>query len=121
MSGTVDRIFIASREGGAMKRVMEVEAVVGVGLSGDCYAERTGYYSGVDECEIILIEGETIDAIDAETDLAVLDDEHGRNIVTRGVRLFDLIGSGSRSATPCSSTTGPAVTVSTSTCQRSGG
>lgn len=79
-----------------MKRVMAVEAVAGEGLAGDRYAEGTGYYSGVDEREVTLIEGETIDAIDAETELAIVNGEHHGNIVTGGVKLLDLRGTRSR-------------------------
>jgi len=75
-----------------MELVDEAEAVAGAGLRGDRYAERTGYWSGIDECEVTLIEGEIVDQIDAETDVAIEHGEHRRNIITRGVPLLDLAG-----------------------------
>ncbi len=75
-----------------MEAVEEVEAVADAGLQGDRYAERTGYWSGIDECQVTLIEGEVIDQIDRETDLQIEHGEHRRNVITRGVRLLDLAG-----------------------------
>ena len=37
------------------------------GLKGDRYCERTGYYSGWDECQVTLIEAEEIEAIAADS------------------------------------------------------
>ena len=79
-----------------MKRVTAVEAVACEGLAGDHCAEGTGYCSGVDECEVTFIDAKTIDAIGAETKLAIVNGEHHRNIVTCGVKLFDLHGTRSR-------------------------
>ncbi len=78
--------------GTAMQRVEEVEAVVGGGLRGDRYERRVGYYSGVDECEVTLIEGEALDEILAQTGIQVQHGQHRRNIVTRGIRLRELAG-----------------------------
>jgi MOSC domain-containing protein YiiM len=92
VSGSVREIYIARAGGAPMESVEEVEAVVGSGLRGDRYAERTGYWSGVDECEVTLIEGEVVDQIDRETDLSIEHGEHRRNIITFGIRLLDLVG-----------------------------
>ncbi len=75
-----------------MRKVDEAEAVAGMGLKGDRYCERTGCYSGGDECQVTLIEAEELEAIAADSGLRVLDGEHRRNIVTRGVRLDALAG-----------------------------
>jgi MOSC domain-containing protein YiiM len=92
MHGTVERIFIAPRGGEPMQSVNEVEAVANGGLRGDRYERRVGYWSGVDECEVTLIEGEALDDILRETGIQVLNGEHRRNIVTRGIQLRDLTG-----------------------------
>ncbi len=90
MKGVVEEIYIAPRGGATMQRVDEVEALAGAGLRGDRYLERTGYWTGTDECQVTLIEAETLDAIRAESELRVKSGEHRRNLVTRGVRLHDL-------------------------------
>ena len=88
--GSVENIFVAPAGGERMQRVSEVEAVAGKGLAGDRYAERTGYWSGQDECQVTLIEGEGLDEIAGE--VAVTDGQHRRNIVTRGIEFSDLVG-----------------------------
>lgn len=90
MNGFVEAIYIAVAGGVPMIPVETVEAVANRGLDGDRYQRGTGYWSGIDECQVTLIEGEGIDAIVAETGLLVQCGEHRRNLITRGVRLFDL-------------------------------
>jgi MOSC domain-containing protein YiiM len=92
VSGSVREIYVARAGGAPMEPVAEIEAVAEVGLRGDRYAERTGYWSGIDECQVTLIEGEVVDQIDRETELAIEHGEHRRNIITRGVRLLELAG-----------------------------
>lgn len=74
-----------------MKRVPEIEAVVG-GLKGDRYQTGTGYWAEYDECQVTLIRLEDIEAIAAETGIAVTNGEHRRNIITKGIELLDLGG-----------------------------
>ncbi len=92
MSGMVEKIFVSSTGGAVMQAVEQVEAVTGSGLRGDRYATRTGYWSGVDECEVTLIEAEDLEEITATAGLRVLNGEHRRNLVTRGIPLEDLYG-----------------------------
>lgn len=75
-----------------MKRISEVEALVGRGLRGDRYAEGFGYYSKADPCEITLIEGEVLDMISQRSGLHVHEGQHRRNLVVRGLRLRELEG-----------------------------
>jgi MOSC domain-containing protein YiiM len=91
MEGVVEKIFVTAQGGATMKTVEQVEAVVDGGLLGDRYQTRVGYYSGVDECEVTLIEGEALDDILRQTGIQVAQGEHRRNIVTRGIRLHDLM------------------------------
>jgi len=92
MEGVVEAVFIAPRGGAQMKKVAEVEAVAASGLRGDRYMTHAGYWSPMDECQVTLIEGETLDKITAEAKLRVRNGEHRRNIVTRGIRLHELAG-----------------------------
>jgi MOSC domain-containing protein YiiM len=88
----VEDIFVAPVGGSQMQRVSEVEAVEAKGLAGDRYAERKGYWSGSDECQVTLIEGEGLDEITSTTSVDVSAGQHRRNIVTRGVDIHGLMG-----------------------------
>jgi MOSC domain-containing protein YiiM len=92
VAGVVERIFTTAKGGEPMRSVAEIEAIAGRGLKGDRYLERTGYWTSVDECEVTLIEGEDLDAITSTTKLRVLNGEHRRNLVTRGIKLVTLLG-----------------------------
>jgi len=93
MQGVVERIYVAAGGGDPMQELDGVEVLRGCGVRGDRYLNRTGYWSGVDECQITFIEGEILDRIVEETGLKVWAGEHRRNIVTRGIRLAQLLGS----------------------------
>lgn len=90
--GFIEEIYIAPQGGAKMVKVEEIEAVANLGLKGDRYLKRTGYWTGVDECEVTLIEKETIEQISTESNLQVSNGEHRRNLVTKGIRLHDLSG-----------------------------
>lgn len=92
MQGVVEEIYIAPEGGAAMKKVDAAEAVAEGGLQGDRYRTHRGYWSASDECQVTLIEKESLDKITAESDVRVLDGEHRRNIITRGIRLYELEG-----------------------------
>ena len=91
MDGAVVKIFITPAGGETMQEVEEVEALAGCGLRGDRYCKRSGYWTDVDECEVTLIEAECLEEIRAKG-ISIEDGEHRRNLVTRGVRLDDLLG-----------------------------
>ncbi len=92
MNGFVEKIFIASAGGANMEAVEEVEAQAGSGLRGDRYGNRNGYWTGVDECQVTLIESEDLEGIFQQTGIRVERGEHRRNLVTRNVRLEELEG-----------------------------
>jgi MOSC domain-containing protein YiiM len=92
MRGIVEEIYIAPEGGSKMVKVDEIEAIANLGLKGDRYLKRTGYWSGVDECQVTLIERETLELIASESDIRVSNGEHRRNLVTSGIRLHDLAG-----------------------------
>ena len=75
-----------------MRRVESIEAVEGRGLEGDRYMTRTGYWTGVDECQVTLISAEDLEEIARDTDVHVANGQHRRNIITRGIDLYDLAG-----------------------------
>ena len=89
---SVHEIYITDRGSAPMQRVDEVEAVAGAGLRGDRYAQKTGYWTGVDECQVTLISLEAIEEIAREAAIRVTNGEHRRNIITKGVDLFELAG-----------------------------
>ena len=92
MEGVVAGIFIAPDSGQPMQPLECVEAVNDCGLRGDRYLRRTGYWSGVDECQVTLIELEILHRIAEESGLVLSAGEHRRNIVTQGIRLSQLLG-----------------------------
>jgi MOSC domain-containing protein YiiM len=89
--GTVHQIYIAHQGSDPMEQVQEAEAVANEGLRGDRYCERLGYYTGLDECQLTLIQAEDLEEIQRNTGLHVLNGEHRRNIVTRDVQLAEII------------------------------
>jgi MOSC domain-containing protein YiiM len=88
----VEDLYITVIGGEPMQQMAEIEALAGAGLQDDRYATRKGYWTGVDECQVTLIEGEALDSIRATTDVRVSNGEHRRNIVTRGIWLRDVAG-----------------------------
>ncbi len=92
MQGTVEAIFIVPVGGEAMRPVAEVMGLARCGLEGDRYCKRTGYWTGVDECEATFIQAEHLDEIVETTGIGVKDGQHRRNIVTGGIQLESLRG-----------------------------
>jgi MOSC domain-containing protein YiiM len=88
---TVETIFTTDEGSAPMNEVEGIEAVERQGLRGDRYMEGTGYYSGMDECEVTFIESEAIAEIKDEYDIDLSDGRHRRNIVTSGVSVHDLL------------------------------
>ena len=89
-AGVVQAIFIATQGGQAMQRVETANALEGCGLEGDRYCTRRGYWTGVDECQVTLIEGEVLASVQAERGVHLDAGQHRRNIVTSGLPLADL-------------------------------
>jgi MOSC domain-containing protein YiiM len=85
---TVERLFVAPTKGAPQKSLQVVEALQDLGLEGDRNA-RPGRDPGV---QLTLIEGEHIDAFATATGYAMQPHESRRNVVTRGVRLNELVG-----------------------------
>jgi ADP-ribose pyrophosphatase YjhB (NUDIX family) len=77
-----------------MRSQSRVTARPGGGLGGDRYATGTGYWSNDHKVsrDLTLIEAEAIEAVSAEIGEVIGFAAPRRNIVTRGVRLNDLVG-----------------------------
>ena len=79
-----------------MESLTSVEAIAGVGLSGDRYSAGIGFYSPrptePGAREVTLLEAETLDRLRQDHDLELGPTEHRRNLTTRGVRLRELLG-----------------------------
>jgi MOSC domain-containing protein YiiM len=82
MTGTVEQIAIAAEESALPGTVDQVE-VRQAGIAGDRYAEKG---------DITLIEAEALESFTAETGIELSHEESRRQVLTRGIRLNDLVG-----------------------------
>lgn len=87
---TVTHIFVASNRGAPMQPAASVEALADDGLRGDRYAGLNK--RATSNHQVTLIELEHIEAFTRATGLALTPEMPRRNIVTRGIRLNDLVG-----------------------------
>jgi MOSC domain-containing protein YiiM len=94
MSGRVEAIHITQKGGEPMQALAAVQALPGGGLEGDRYSQKQGTYSDHPGAgrEVTLIEAEALEQLEAERGIHLDPGETRRNIVTRGVRLNDLVG-----------------------------
>jgi MOSC domain-containing protein YiiM len=82
MTGTVEQIAVAAEESALPGTVEQVD-VKATGIAGDRYADKG---------DITLIEAEALEAFTAETGIELSHEESRRQVLTRGVRLSDLVG-----------------------------
>jgi MOSC domain-containing protein YiiM len=82
VAGTVEQIAIGS-ENSALPGIVEQVEVGATGIAGDRYAEQG---------DITLIEAEALEAFTAETGIELSHEESRRQVLTRGIRLNDLVG-----------------------------
>ena len=92
VTGFVEAIYVAPRGGARAERVGEARALEGRGLEGDRYSGGTGHWSrfGLRACEVTVVEAEDLEAMQREAGVRVIDGEHRRNVVVRGLNLADL-------------------------------
>jgi MOSC domain-containing protein YiiM len=85
---SIERIFVAGKAGEPQIEARTVNVVAGAGIEGD------RYFGATDEPgqNITLVEAEEIEAFGAEAGRSIDLSATRRNLVTRGVRLNDLIG-----------------------------
>ena len=95
MTAKVDAIYIARDAGAAMEYLQEASLMAGRGIEGDRYFSGAGTFSkkltGLPDREVTLIEAEEIDRFNAQQGLSLNYGDLRRNIITRGVRLNDLV------------------------------
>jgi MOSC domain-containing protein YiiM len=91
MAGSVEQIYLADREGAPTFSVESVDAITGRGLEGDRYLAPHDAWAPSGTA-ISLIEAEAIEAIRDEHGIDLADGRSRRQVVTRGVRLNDLVG-----------------------------
>lgn len=87
--GRVESIHVAADDGGPLRRLDAATLVPGRGIEGDRYFARRSL--GPHQ-EVTLVEAEEIERFAAERGIPVEPHDTRRNIVTRGVRLNDLVG-----------------------------
>lgn len=94
--GTVVAIYTASIAEAPMQSVDEARLEAGQGLVGDRYERNTGTFSdrlkGKRDSELTLIESEQIERFNREQGLTLGLGALRRNVVTRNVRLNELVG-----------------------------
>ena len=84
----VERIFVAPLKGAPMRELAVADALAGQGLEGD----RKVAPGREPAAQLTLIEAEHIEAFRAAVGYEMRYDQPRRNVVTRGVRLNDLLG-----------------------------
>jgi MOSC domain-containing protein YiiM len=84
--GRVEAIYIAAEHGELPHAVESVRAIAGKGLEGNRYFDE-----GRPETELTLIEAEQLERVAAEDGLDIDAAATGRNVLTRGVSLNDLV------------------------------
>lgn len=94
MAGWVEGIFTAPSEALPVVRRERVVARPGVGLEGDRYTHGTGFWSGDLKVsrDLTLVEAEVAEDLSARLGVPLPASSLRRNVVTRGVRLNDLVG-----------------------------
>ena len=85
--GRVEAIFVSAEHGELPHPVMSVRAIAGKGLEGNRYFDE-----GKPGRELTLIEAEALEALRAEHGIELDGASSRRNVLTRGVRLNDLVG-----------------------------
>jgi hypothetical protein len=96
MEGIIESIFISANAGGEVISQPSVKLEAGRGIVGDRYYLSKGTYSeklkNSQDFEVTLIEREEIDVFNQATGLDYDASAFRRNLVTRDIRLNDLVG-----------------------------
>jgi MOSC domain-containing protein YiiM len=88
MTGTIEAIYVAARAGGEQASCERVELVEGAGIVGD----RNYGAARAPGKNLTLVEAEEIERFNARYGASAPLHATRRNIVTRGIRLNDLVG-----------------------------
>jgi MOSC domain-containing protein YiiM len=90
--GQVLSIYVRSEPGGPVIELDEVLAVPGKGLKGDYYFSAGSPRKPGPGRELTLIEMETLEAVEKESNIRLNPEESRRNVITKNVPLNHLIG-----------------------------
>ena len=94
--GIIAAIYVAAEKGAGVSGHKSVAVRAGKGIVGDRYYSETGKnrsnYKGQPDWEITLIEAEAIEEFNANTGNQFHESDLRRNLVTRNIRLNDLVG-----------------------------
>jgi MOSC domain-containing protein YiiM len=92
--GRVVEIWLAGAAAEPMRRVAAVEALAGLGLSGDRYALGGGTWARYPDLEkqVTVIDRDDVAAVAADTGSELTPGDTRRNLVTTGVDLPSLVG-----------------------------
>ena len=91
--GRLVGIYVAARAEETPRPAERVRALTGRGLEGDRYAAMTGTFSDrPGQRDVTLIEAEVLESYEQESGKKLSAAESRRNLLTRGVRLNDLVG-----------------------------
>ncbi len=92
--GTIEHIYLASEASKPMVSLLEAEVMVGAGIEGDRYANKTGTYSHYPNPgrHVTLIEAEVIEDIAHRLGIPLVPADTRRNMTTRGIALNPLVG-----------------------------
>jgi MOSC domain-containing protein YiiM len=90
MAGRVEQIAISPRVAELPRPVDRIEVLAGQGPVGDRkFSPEPAQRHGAD---LTLIEAEALESVNSETELELTHEESRRNLLTRGVRLNELVG-----------------------------
>src|SRR5262245_33749753 len=93
--GSLIQICVADAAGAPVRTVPEAECVSGRGIAGDRYFLGTGTFSPTAKKpsqEVTLVEAEEIESFNEQSGASIRPQDVRRNLVTRGIRLNDLVG-----------------------------
>lgn len=88
--GIVEAIWLTGERAGEMRCVDAIEAIAGIGLTGDRYGDARSHTFARRRCQVTLIEAEHLVKTAGRFDRPLAPGIHRRNLVTRGIRLLDL-------------------------------
>lgn len=96
MNAKVIEILIAEKAKAKLFSINEAELVASKGIVGDRYYKSVGIFSKKDEeaeiSEVTLIESEEIESFNSYANRSFANKEFRRNIVTKGIKLNNLVG-----------------------------
>ncbi|UGS34159.1 MOSC domain-containing protein [Capillimicrobium parvum] len=93
-AGTVEAIYVADGSAAPLLPLADAEAIPGRGLRGDRYFYGTGHFSrpGKTGQDLTLIAVEALEALHAESGIALSGAAARRNVVTKGIDVNALVG-----------------------------